>query len=157
MNDPAPDGRRRGDGRPMRPALIAPTTSPLGPVPDEVRRSIDVALERARAARRHVTLVAVALPEESPETAFRAVCDALRKAIRSGDGLWCDGQRSLVTLLADVDGPGAMAVLDRLEGVLAAFCSLGLRVGRASAPPGIGALDLLDLARVESRQLTPEG
>lgn len=145
--------RRRSDGRPQKPALIAPTPSPGAPIPDEVRRSIDVALDRARSGRRPVTLMTVTLPAEADEAVFQRLGSDLRTAVRSGDGLWCDGPRSLVALLADLDGPGAMPAFDRLVGVLRRYTGDGLEMGRASAPPGIGALDLLDLARVERRPL----
>ncbi len=153
--DPNPNDphRRRADDRPQKPALIAPTPAPGEHVPDEVCRSIDLALERARAGRRAVTLMSVSLPDSCDEAVFERLCDALRAAIRSGDGLWREGPRSLVALLADLDGPGAPPAFARFEGVLRSFGDQSVEIGRASAPPGIGALDLLDLARVERRPL----
>lgn len=151
MTEPADPHRRQADGRPQRPALIAPTPGLDAAVPAEVRRSIDVALERARAGRRHVTLVAAALPADVDGGVYDHLAAALRRAIRSGDGLWSDGPRSMVALLADLSGPGAQPVLERLERVVQAFAGDGVELGRASAPPGIGALDLLDLARADRR------
>ena len=120
-------------------------------MPDEVRRSIDVALERARSGRRHVTLVTAALPADADEQHFDHLAMSLRRAIRGGDGLWSDGPRSVVALLADLSGPGALPVLERLERVVQAFSEHGVEIGRASAPPGIGAIDLLGLARADRR------
>lgn len=145
VGTPSP-GRRRDDERPPRPALIAPTPTGAAALPDEVRRSIDAALDRARRGRRHVTLVSVAVPAEAPAPTFERVVAVLRRTIRQGDGLWCKSANSLVILLADVDGPSSQRVLTRLSTELAAFQNVGVAMGRASAPPGIGARDLLELA-----------
>ncbi len=145
--EPSEPRRRKADARPAKPALIAPTPGPGQVVPHEVRRSIELALERARRGRRHVTLVSLGMPQEAEHEAFVAVATAVRRTIRGGDGLWRDGHRSLAILLADVDAPSVEPALTRLRAALEPFAGQGLDVGRASPPPGLPASELLELAR----------
>lgn len=147
-----PDPRRRlADSRPPRPALIAPTPGALRTEPEvgEVVRSIDNALGEARRGRRHVTLVSMRIDGDDVGFALDPLADLVRRTVRSGDGLWRDGDAGLALLLADVDGPSVEPVLARMRLRLRHLPGRKVRIGRAAAPPGIGAADLLDLARAD--------
>lgn len=151
MAQPAAPRRRRSDDRP-RPALIAPTPpGPLGPPdPEGVVRSIDLALGAARKGRRHLTLLAISVTEEptaDTEARLEAAAQTVRNMVRGTDGIWRDGPRSIAVLLADVDGPSVEPVLARIRLRLKSLTPGRARMGRAAAAPGIGASDLLDLAR----------
>ena len=141
--------RRTADERPPRPALIAPTPG-VGPPAGaaELVRSIEVALEHARRGRRHVTLVALSLADGADDVAVETVAALIRNTVRSGDGLWRDGPRSLALLLADVDGLGVEPVLARMR-LRLKVVTPRVRLGRAAAAPGIAAGDLLELARAD--------
>lgn len=143
--------RRRADTRPPRPALIAPTPSPLptSSAGAEVVGSIDNALAEARRGRRHVTLVSLRIDGDPTGFALDPLADLVRRTVRSGDGLWRDGEAGLALLLADVDGPSVEPVLARMRLRLRHLPGRKVRIGRAAAPPGIGAADLLDLARAD--------
>ncbi|MCB0872522.1 MAG: hypothetical protein H6531_05565 [Actinobacteria bacterium] len=143
--------RRRGsDGRP-RPSLIAPTPAgPLGvPDPDGVCRSIDLALSEARRGRRHLTLVAIDVhgADLDLDLTLHRVADAIRNMVRHTDGIWRDSPSSLALLLADVDGPTVEPVLARIRLRLKDAFPGVTSMGRAAAPPGVKAADLLSLAR----------
>jgi|GEM_PF-5656542 len=146
MTPPDAPRRRVADARPPRPALIAPTpgTAPAAAA-EELIRSIGLALEQARRSRRHVTLVALSsgIPGDG---AVESLAELVRNTVRSGDGLWRDGDTGLALLLADVDGLGVEPVLARMRLRLRAVTPR-VRMGRAAAAPGIGAADLLELAR----------
>ncbi len=152
MAQPAAPRRRQTDERP-RPALIAPTPpGPLGdPDPDGVVRSIDVALGAARKGRRHLTLLAISVSDGvvDPQVRLEEVANLVRNMVRGTDGIWRDGPTSLAVLLADVDGPSVEPVLARLRLRFKGVLPGRTRMGRAAAAPGIGASDLLGLARAD--------
>jgi hypothetical protein len=73
----------------------------------------------------------------------------VRRTVRSTDGIWADGPDSLMVLLADVDGPSVEPVIARIRLRLKDALPGRVRLGRAAAPPGIGAGDLAELARAD--------
>ncbi|HWH15810.1 MAG TPA: hypothetical protein VNT51_13795, partial [Miltoncostaeaceae bacterium] len=113
---------------------------------EELVRSIHLALEQARRTRRHVTLVALDSGGIPGDGAVETLAELVRNTVRSGDGLWRDGNTGLALLLADVDGLGVEPVLARMRLRLRSVTPR-VRMGRAAAAPGIGAADLLELAR----------
>lgn len=139
--------RRSADLRPPRPAIVAPAPADRVPggAPDEVLRSIDLALDQARRGRRHVTLIS--MRAASPGDGIEDLADLVRRTVRSGDGVWRDGTGGLALLLADIDGPGVEPVLARMRLRLRGLPVGRVVMGRAAAAPGIGAADLLELAR----------
>lgn len=149
MEGPDAPRRRTADARPPRPALIAPTPPAAAPGGgEELVRSIELALDQARRGRRHVTLVALAAGGVPGDGSLEALAELVRNTVRSGDGLWRDGEAGLALLLADVDGLGVEPVLARMRLRLRGLTPR-VRMGRAAAAPGIGAGDLLDLARAD--------
>ncbi|MFN8110471.1 MAG: hypothetical protein U0Y82_11600 [Thermoleophilia bacterium] len=147
--------RRDADDRP-RPALIAPTPAgPLG-VPDAagVLRSIEVALAAARKGRRHLTLVNIQVNGEAAdrEVVLHQVAGMVRNMVRASDGIWRDSPSSIAVLLADVDGPTVEPVVARIRLRLKDGLPGRTRMGRAAAPPGVGAADLLELARGDAER-----
>jgi len=118
--------------------------------PAGVRRSLQDALDAARRGRRDLTLAVMEVEGAEAGAAVARVADAARAALRSGDVLWRDGERSLVALLVDTDGARAEPALARLRLRLGQLTELNVRVGRAGVPPGIGAEDLLELAHLNT-------
>jgi len=116
-----------------------------------VLRSIDVALGAARKGRRHLTLLAIRVPDDAPDRdhILHEVATMVRNVVRSTDGIWRDGPSSIAVLLADVDGPSVEPVLARLRLRLKGVLPGRTRMGRAAAAPGVGAEDLLELARAD--------
>ena len=125
----------------------------MGPAdPDGVMRSIDFALDAARRHRRPMTLVALTAPVPCTDDELARLAGILRRTVRDSDGLWRDGEESLVLLLTDADGPNSEPALARLRMRLRSEGLSGVSMGRAAPAPGIGAPDLLALARDD---LTP--
>jgi hypothetical protein len=137
---------------------FGPTPGQLGPPdPAGVLRSLEHALEAARRARRPMTLVALELPPPPDEESLAAVARRVRTTVRDTDGLWRDGDCSLLLLLTDCDGPNSEPALARLRLRLRAERRNDLAMGRAAPPPGIGAEDLLLLARADCRPIAHGG
>jgi GGDEF domain-containing protein len=150
--------RRRSDSRSPRPLPFGPTPGQIGPPdPAGVLRSLEHALDAARRARRPMTLVALELPPPAGEEALSQVARLVRNTVRDTDGLWRDGERSLVLLLTDADGPNSEPALARLRLRLRAERLNAVLMGRAAPPPGIGAADLLTLARDDCRPIAQGG
>ncbi len=144
--------RRKADGREVAAPAFGPTPGGMGPAdPAGVARSIDLALEASRRSRRPLTLVAMEVPEGTDAEGLVRFAGLVRSTVRDTDGLWRDGQGSLVLLLADVDGPGCEPALARLRLRLRREGFGSALMGRASPAPGIGSLDLLELARGDFR------
>lgn len=145
--------RRRADGRPTAPPAFGPTPGGLGP-PDAagVARSVEHAIEACRRQRRPLTLVSLAMPGGADEAAsLDRVAELVRSTVRGTDGLWRDAVASLVLVLSDVDGPGCEPALARLRLRLRREGLGGVLMGRAAPAPGIGAGDLIELARADRR------
>ena len=77
----------------------------------------------------------------------------VRRTVRDTDGLWRDGECSLILLLTDADGPNAEPALARLRMRLKADGLAGASMGRAAPAPGIDAQTLLTLAREDLRPI----
>jgi hypothetical protein len=97
-----------------------------------------------------MTLVCLALPSSDP-AALDRVAALARRTVRDTDGIWRDGERGLAVLLADADGPTSEPALARLRLRLRDRGMGGVLMGRAAPPPGIGAEELLLLARADGR------
>ncbi len=144
--------RRSSDARTTQGPAFGPTPGGIGPPdPDGVARSLALALETARRSRRPLTLVAMDAPEGSDEAVLSRVAELVRSTVRDTDGLWRDGPGSLVLVLTDVDGPNCEPALARLRLRLRREGFGTTLMGRASPAPGIGADDLLELARGDRR------
>jgi GGDEF domain-containing protein len=144
--------RRRSDARATAPPAFGPTPCGIGPPdPTGVARSVALALEAARRHRRPLTVVVVDVPEPSDVDALARVAALVRTTVRDTDGLWRDGPGSLVLVLVDADGPNSEPALARLRLRLRREGFGAVRMGRASPAPGIGADDLLELARGDRR------
>ena len=144
--------RRRGDARRPQARPFGPTPGALGP-PDAaaMMRSLEHALASARRMRRPITLVVLELAHPADGDALARVADLVRRTVRDTDGIWRDGRCGLALVLMDADGPTGEPALARLRMRLRSEGLRGVLMGRAAAAPGIGAADLLDLAR-EDRQ-----
>ena len=81
----------------------------------------------------------------------------MRRTVRETDALWRDGQRSLLLLLADIDGPGAEPALARIRLRLRSEGLGTAMIGRAAPAPGIEPEELLILAREDARPVEPGG
>lgn len=144
--------RRRSDARASQAPAFGPIPDALGPPdPAGVVRSVELALEATRRLRRPLTLVALEMAAAAGERDLGRVATLVRSTVRGTDGLWRDGPASLVVVLSDVDGPRSEPVLARLRMRLRREGYGATLMGRASPPPGIGALDVLDLARLDRR------
>lgn len=147
--------RRRSDARrpPSRP--LAPTTGALGPPdPEGVTRSLEIAVDAARRGRRAITLVALEVPESVGTAGLARIATSVRSTVRDTDGLWRDGERTLLLVLTDADGPNSEPALARLRLRLRSEGYGSVRMGRAAAAPGISAADLLALARQDTRVIS---
>ena len=144
--------RRRTDRRADRPPAFAPAPKDLGP-PDAqaLVRRLEEALGSARSQRRPATLVCLALPGDGDGPVLERLAVLTRGTVRDTDALWRDGERGLALLLADADGPTAEPALARLRGRLRGQGMGGVMMGRAAPPPGLGAEELLRLARADRR------
>lgn len=150
--------RRRTDARRPQPRPFGPTPPVLGPPdPEGVTRSLEHALGSARRMRRPITLVVLEVPSPVDEPALARVADLVRRTVRDTDGLWRDGPAGLALVLIDADGPNCEPVLARLRLRLRSDGLRAVLMGRAAAAPGIGATDLLDLAREDLRAISPGG
>ena len=76
-----------------------------------------------------------------------------RHTVRDTDAIWRDGERGLALLLADADGPPSEPALARLRLRLRGRGLAAVTMGRAAPPPGIGAEELLLLARADRRPI----
>ena len=147
--------RRRNDAQPARSQILGPTPGGLGPPdPEGARRSLELAIATARRVRRAITLVALEVPPPVDERALEQVASLVRRTVRDTDALWRDGSASLILLLTDADGPNSEPALARLRLRLRSEGFGAVRMGRAAAAPGIGAPDLLALAREDRRAIS---
>lgn len=147
--------RRRGDSRRPLSQPFAPTPGVLGrPDPEGVTRSLELAVETARRARRSITLVSLEVPPPLDDVALASVSTSARHTVRDTDGLWRDGPTSLLLVLADADGPNSEPALARLRLRLRSEGFGAVLMGRAAAAPGISAADLLALARADRRVIS---
>lgn len=150
--------RRRSDARRPQPLPFGPTPGQIGPPdPAGVLRSLEHALDAARRTRRPMTLVALEVPPPADEDGLSALAAIVRSTVRETDGLWRDGDCSLVLLLTDADGPNSEPALARLRLRLKGAHRREVLMGRAAPPPGIGAGDLLLLARADCRPISQGG
>lgn len=150
--------RRRADARPPRPQPFGPTPGAVGaPDPAAVERSVDLALAASRRLRRPMTLVAIALPAPPGELELERLATLVRHTMRETDGLWRDGEASLVLLLTDADGPNSEPALARLRLRLRSDGFGGAAMGRAAPAPGIPSSELLALAREDLRPIVSGG
>lgn len=147
--------RRRSDARRPQSQIAGPTPGALGPPdPESVTRSVELALAAARRVRRAITLVAMEMLPPVDEQALAQAASLVRRTVRDTDGLWRDGAGSLILLLTDADGPNSEPALARLRLRLRSEGFGAVRMGRAAAAPGIGATDLLALARDDRRAIS---
>lgn len=145
--------RRSSDARRPQTHPFGPTPGGIGPAdPDGVMRSIELALDAAKRSRRPMTLVAITAPVPCTDDELARLAGIVRRTVRDSDGVWRDGGDSLVLLLTDADGPNSEPALARLRMRLRSEGLSGVSMGRAAPAPGIGAPDLLGLARDD---LTP--
>ncbi|HSJ74030.1 MAG TPA: hypothetical protein VK904_06910 [Miltoncostaeaceae bacterium] len=145
--------RRRTDAGRDRPPAFEPSPDGLGPAdPDALLRSLGGALESARRQRRAMTLVCLSVEPGDP-TALERVAALTRRTVRETDAIWRDGERGIVLLLADADGPRSEPALARLRLRLRGRGMPEVMMGRAAPPPGIGAEELLLLARADRRPI----
>jgi hypothetical protein len=143
--------RRRTDGRRPRQPAFGPAPAALGPPdPAALLSSLGEALQAARNQRRPMTLVCLSVPERDGAGLSR-VAALTRNTVRDTDALWRDGERGLALLLADADGPTSEPALARLRLRLRGRGLGEVMMGRAAPPPGIGAEELLRLARADRR------
>ena len=146
--------RRSSDTRRPRPQPFGPTPGDIGPPdPDGVERSLEFALEGARRHRRPMTLVAISAPPPLEEADLARLQAIVRRTVRDTDGLWRDGECSLILLLTDADGPNSEPALARLRMRLKADGLAGTSMGRAAPAPGIDAQSLLTLAHEDLRPI----
>jgi hypothetical protein len=152
VRPPAPRRRRTDAGR-SRPPAFAPTPEALGPPdPQGLLRSLADALGQARRERRPLTLVCLAVPSDEGN-ALERVAGLARRTLRDTDAVWRDGESGLAVLLADADGPASEPALARLRLRLRGQGLGAVHMGRAAPPPGIGAEELLLLARHDRRPI----
>jgi hypothetical protein len=82
------------------------------------------------------------------------VATIVRRTVRETDGVWRDGDTSLVVLLTDADGPSSEPALARIRLRLRGERLNGVMMGRAAPPPGLPATELLALARSNCRRIS---
>ena len=105
--------------------------------------------------RRSVVLVSLELAASHGEAELSRLAALVRRTVRETDALWRDGQRSLLLLLADIDGPGAEPALARIRLRLRSEGLGTAMIGRAAPAPGIEPEELLALAREDARPVEP--
>ncbi|HEX2502973.1 MAG TPA: hypothetical protein VHK00_03445 [Miltoncostaeaceae bacterium] len=143
--------RRRTDGPTPRQPPFGPAPAALGPPdPQGLLGSLGEALRAARRQRRPMTLVCLGVPADGGP-ALERVAELTRNTVRDTDAMWRDGERGLALLLADADGPTSEPALARLRLRLRGRGLGTVTMGRAAPPPGIGAEELLLLARADRR------
>ncbi len=118
-----------------------------------MERSLELAVDSSRRARRPLTLVSLELPLPADEPALSRLAAIVRRTVRDTDGVWRDGAAGLLLLLTDADGPNSEPALARLRMRLRSEGFGDLLMGRAAAAPGIAAVDLLGLARGDRRTI----
>ncbi len=150
-------GRRRGDAREPSPGpLGAAAGAPGDADPDDLRPSLEHALDAARRTRRPLTLVALELPDANAPQVSRFT-SIIRHTVRDTDGLWSDGPAGVILVLVDADGPNSEPALARLRMRLRSEGMGAARMGRAAPAPGISAEDLLALARADRQPIARGG
>lgn len=145
--------RRRTDAGRDRPPAFEPTPDGVGPPdPEALLRALGGALDSARRQRRPITIVCLGVaPGQGGQLARLA--ELTRRTVRDTDAIWRDGEGGLVLMLADADGPRSEPALARLRLRLRGRGMVGVTMGRAAPPPGIGAEELLLLARADRRPI----
>jgi hypothetical protein len=147
-----PRRRRTDGGRERPPAFEHAPGGPGPPDPEELLRALEAALDSARRQRRPITLVCLGVtPGEGG--ALERLAELTRRTVRDTDAIWRDGEGGLVLMLADADGPRSEPALARLRLRLRGRGMAGVTMGRAAPPPGIGAEELLLLARADRRPI----
>lgn len=147
--------RRRSDSREVAAPAFGPTPGGVGAADAAgMTRSVTLALETARRHRRPLTVVVMEVPDPGDAEALGRFSGLVRSTVRDTDGLWRDGPGSLVLVLVDIDGPNSEPALARLRMRLRREGFGAALMGRASPAPGIGAEDLLELARGDRRPLS---
>lgn len=147
--------RRHGDGRPpFRPGFGSTPGAMAAPDAAALLRSLALALEGARRARRPLTLVVLMLPDGAASGDLERAAAIVRRTVRTTDGVWRDGRDGLMVVLADADGPNSEPALARLRLRLRAEGLGAARMGRAAPAPGVPAELLLDLARADARPIS---
>lgn len=147
--------RRHADGRPPFPPGFGPAPGRLeGPDSPALLRSLDLALQAARRARRPLTVVVLSLPDAARPGDLERTADIVRRTVRTSDGVWRDGEDGLMVVLTDADGPNSEPALARLRMRLRAEDLGAVRMGRAAPAPGVPAQLLLDLAHEDARPIS---
>jgi hypothetical protein len=145
--------RRRTDRRRDDPPALGAAPAALGPPdPQALVRALAEALASARRQRRAATLVSMSVPE-GDGAGLERLADLARATVRDTDVIWRDGRGGLVLLLADADGPASEPALARLRLRLRGRGMIDVQMGRAAPAPGIGAAELLGLARADARPI----
>lgn len=140
--------RRRSDTRPER-ALVPPAPFPPEADPAGARSAVAEALEAARRWRRPLALavIEVDLPPDPGRRDAPLLAALALASLREGDAVWLEGAERLLVLLADADLAGVGPPVARVRGELERAGFAAVRVGSAVAAPGIGADELIALAR----------
>lgn len=120
-------------------------------------RAVGEALSALRRARRPMTLASLELEPPADEGDLVQLAELVRAQVRDSDGLWRDGPLALLILLTDADGPSADVPLGRIRRSLRGEGYDEALLGRASPPPGIDLIGLMELLRDDARPLGPEG
>ena len=156
MEAPGP-GRRRKDDLRAKPLPLAPPPGAGGSSEPGGAGSLRDALETARRMRRSVVLVSLELTAARGEGDLERLATLLRRTVRDTDAIWRDSRRSLLLLLADIDGPGSEPALARIRLRLRGEGLGTALMGRAAPAPGVAPEELLILAREDARPIDPVG
>lgn len=142
MTEPPSRQRRRGDVAQEREPLL-PGAAADRPAPRDPRSFLailETALAGARRSRRPLALCLI--DTEHPMSALVVA----RRTVRTTDGVWRIGPTRVAVVFVDAGGPASEPAFTRLSAALADGLSVPARIGWASAPIGIGAATLVDLA-----------
>lgn len=138
---------RRSKGRsPLLPA--APDASELTDR-STFQDALDGILSAAEALHRSLSLVMVQINRTGRAEFTVRLATALSDVIRKTDRVWRIGPRTLVLILADVDGSAAAAAVGRLRVWVANQAMVPLTLAWSTASPGIDAASLLELLERE--------
>lgn len=151
--DPAHTGERhlspprRSAGR----EDLLPTAPPVTELtdPDDFTHVLDEILSRAIRRRRDVSVVMLEVTRTGRSTFIERLAKDLARVVRNTDRMWRIGPRTLMILLADVDGAQAVAAVGRLRVWMSNQAMVPLAMAWSTAPPGIGAEGLVELLRGE--------
>jgi len=116
---------------------------------DTFIRVLDGILADTGRRRRAISVVMLEITRSGRSAFTSRLASDLARVVRASDRMWRIGPRTLMVILADVDGGQAVAAAGRLRVWMSNQAMVPLSMAWSAAPPGIDAAGLMELLRAE--------